>query len=83
MHPADLERAAEVMALTASGAFDEYPITPALYRTLTADGGWVTVSGPVDPVDADEPPMPITPVELAMASWKLVGHAGGVALAQL
>ena len=37
----DLERAIEVMALVAVGAFDASPITPALYRVGTAGTGWV------------------------------------------
>ena len=41
VHPEDLGRAAEVLALAAAGAFDEMPITPALYRVATADGRWV------------------------------------------
>ncbi len=43
LHPDDLTRAAEVMSLTASGAFDEFPITPALYRARRADGTWVNL----------------------------------------
>ncbi|WP_426573873.1 diguanylate cyclase domain-containing protein [Aquihabitans sp. McL0605] len=41
VHPDDLGRAGEVMALTVAGAFDETPITPALYRTATSEGQWV------------------------------------------
>lgn len=40
LHPDDLERAAEVVALNAAGAFDTAPITPALYRVRHADGTW-------------------------------------------
>jgi diguanylate cyclase (GGDEF)-like protein/PAS domain S-box-containing protein len=43
LHPDDLERAAEVIGLSARGAFDEMPITSALYRARSADGTWVTV----------------------------------------
>lgn len=43
IHPDDIERAAEVVGLSASGAFDEMPITPALYRARRADGGWVNL----------------------------------------
>jgi len=43
VHPDDIGRAAEVLALAAEGAFDETPITPALYRVLAADGGWVNL----------------------------------------
>ena len=41
LHPDDLERAAEVMALRAAGAFDRSRITAAIYRTASADGTWV------------------------------------------
>lgn len=43
IHPDDLERAAEVVGLTAQGAFDEMPITPALYRGRHASGAWVNL----------------------------------------
>jgi len=43
VHPEDIGRAAEVLALAAEGAFDETPITPALYRVATADGGWANL----------------------------------------
>ena len=43
IHPDDLERAAEVVGLSAAGAFDEMPITPALYRGRHADGSWVNL----------------------------------------
>jgi diguanylate cyclase (GGDEF)-like protein/PAS domain S-box-containing protein len=43
IHPDDLERAAEVVGLSAAGAFDEMPITPALYRGRRADGGWANL----------------------------------------
>lgn len=41
LHPDDVGRAAEVVALQAAGAFDRSPITPALYRTAASDGRWV------------------------------------------
>lgn len=40
LHPDDLERAVEVIALVADGAFDASPITPALYRVGTEATGW-------------------------------------------
>ena len=40
IHPDDVERAAEVVGLNAAGAFDEMPITPAVYRVRRADGTW-------------------------------------------
>lgn len=40
LHPDDLARAIEVVALDAAGAFDATPITPALYRVRHADGSW-------------------------------------------
>ena len=40
LHPDDLTRAIEVVALDAAGAFDATPITPALYRARHADGSW-------------------------------------------
>ena len=44
LHPDDLVRAAEVMALESAGVFTQSTkITPALYRTRTADGSWVHV----------------------------------------
>src|SRR4051812_49425337 len=43
IHPDDLDRAAEVVGLSADGAFDEMPITPALYRSRHADGSWVNL----------------------------------------
>src|SRR5690606_27664566 len=43
IHPDDLGRAAEVVALTAAGAFDEFPITPALYRARMITGDWVNL----------------------------------------
>ena len=43
LHPDDLERAVEVVALDAAGAFDVTPITPALYRARHLDGSWVVL----------------------------------------
>lgn len=43
IHPDDLERAAEVVGLSAVGAFDEMPITPALYRGRRIDGTWANL----------------------------------------
>jgi diguanylate cyclase (GGDEF)-like protein len=43
IHPDDIERAAEVVGLSAAGAFDEMPITPALYRARRADGTWANI----------------------------------------
>ena len=43
LHPDDLERAAEVIALTEAGAFDEAPIMPALYRARDSEGRWVDI----------------------------------------
>ncbi|MCU1372404.1 MAG: diguanylate cyclase [Ilumatobacteraceae bacterium] len=43
IHPDDIERAAEVVGLSAAGAFDEMPITPALYRARRADGSWTNL----------------------------------------
>ena len=43
VHPDDLGRAAEVMALTLAGAFDDSPITPAVYRVRTADDRWLNL----------------------------------------
>ncbi|WP_421118851.1 diguanylate cyclase domain-containing protein [Aquihabitans daechungensis] len=43
IHPDDVERAAEVVGLSAAGAFDEMPVTPALYRARRADGTWVNL----------------------------------------
>ncbi|NLV54325.1 MAG: GGDEF domain-containing protein [Acidimicrobiales bacterium] len=43
VHPDDIGRAAEVVALAAAGAFDRTPITPALYRVRKADGDWVSL----------------------------------------
>lgn len=43
LHPDDLGRAAEVLALTAAGAFDTFPITPALYRARMITGDWVNL----------------------------------------
>ncbi|MGN6695162.1 MAG: diguanylate cyclase domain-containing protein [Aquihabitans sp.] len=40
IHPDDIQRAAEVVGLSAVGAFDEMPITPALYRGRRLDGSW-------------------------------------------
>lgn len=41
VHPEDLARAAEVITLTANGAFDTYPRTPASYRVQNVLGDWV------------------------------------------
>jgi diguanylate cyclase (GGDEF)-like protein/PAS domain S-box-containing protein len=43
IHPEDIERAAEVVGLSAVGAFDEMPITPALYRGRRMDGTWANL----------------------------------------
>lgn len=43
IHPDDIERAAEVVGLSAAGAFDEMPITPALYRGRRLDGTWANL----------------------------------------
>ncbi len=43
LHPDDIERAVEVMALVAGGAFDASPITPALYRVGTEATGWAQI----------------------------------------
>lgn len=43
IHPDDLERAAEVVGLSNAGAFDEMPITPALYRGRRLDGSWASL----------------------------------------
>lgn len=43
IHPDDIERAAEVVGLSADGAFDEMPITPALYRARRPDGTWANI----------------------------------------
>lgn len=43
IHPDDIERAAEVVGLSAAGAFDEMPITPALYRSRRIDGTWANI----------------------------------------
>ncbi len=43
IHPDDLERAAEVVGLSNAGAFDEMPITPALYRGRRLDGSWANL----------------------------------------
>ncbi|HWJ62660.1 MAG TPA: diguanylate cyclase [Acidimicrobiales bacterium] len=43
IHPEDIERAAEVVGLSAAGAFDEMPITPALYRGRRFDGSWANL----------------------------------------
>lgn len=43
LHPDDLDRAAEVMALEARGAFSTFRITPALYRVVRSDGSYVSL----------------------------------------
>jgi diguanylate cyclase (GGDEF)-like protein/PAS domain S-box-containing protein len=43
VHPEDMLRAIEVIALSSAGKFDATPITPALYRIADADGDWVTL----------------------------------------
>ena len=43
VHADDLVRAAEVIDLAGNGAFDTFPMTPALYRVRSGDGEWVQV----------------------------------------
>ncbi|MCB0978097.1 MAG: diguanylate cyclase [Acidimicrobiales bacterium] len=43
VHPDDLNRAAEVVALLADRAFERDVIRPALYRLRHADGSWMTI----------------------------------------
>jgi diguanylate cyclase (GGDEF)-like protein/PAS domain S-box-containing protein len=43
IHPDDVGRAAEVVGPNAAGAFDEMPVTPALYRARRADGTWASL----------------------------------------
>lgn len=65
LHPEDLVRAAEVMALEAQGAFDVVPITAALYRVRTPDGSWATIEINAAPSVSDD------------GSFVLVGRMGG------
>ncbi len=43
VHPEDMLRAIEVIALSSAGKFDATPITPALYRIADVQGRWVTL----------------------------------------
>lgn len=54
LHPDDLDRAAEVMALEARGAFTTFRITPALYRIVRADGSYVSLGINAAPSSTDD-----------------------------
>ena len=57
VHPEDLERAARVMAMIATGTLD-VPVTPALYRLRRRDGAWlpIEINGTLVPGEGPEDP---------------------------
>lgn len=64
VHPDDLLRAMEVLALAATGVFDQVPITTALYRVRDGNGEWVSIG-----VNASAP--------MPDGSMLLIGRQGG------